>query len=105
MTERMSREASYPKEEYIDLMMPTDDMDDYLESYHSKLVRVRKDTTCHYCGAVIHKGDQALGEKAFIDGAPYYIHDCLDCVEDFIGGWDDEAQERWELRAKEAGYV
>lgn len=47
----------------------------------------------------------ALGEKCFIDGAPYYIHDCLDCVEDVIGGWDDSAQERWEKRAKEAGYL
>ena len=43
----MSRQAKYKPDEYKDLMMPTDDMDDYLECYHSKLVKVRKDTTCH----------------------------------------------------------
>ena len=101
----MSRQAKYKPDEYKDLMMPTDDIDDYLECYHSKLVKVRKDTTCHYCGATIPAGDQALGEKFFIDGAPYYIHDCLDCVEDVIKGWDDRAQSRWEKRAKKAGYV
>jgi len=101
----MGRIAKFGPEEYKDLEMPSDDMDDYLENYHSKLVKVRKDTACHYCGTTIHKGDQALGEKCFIDGAPYYIHDCLDCVEDVIKGWDDEAQDRWEKRAKAAGYV
>lgn len=80
-------------------------MDDYLENYHSKLVKARKETKCHYCGTTIKAGDQALGEKCFIDGKPYYIHDCLDCVEDVIKGWDDEAQARWEQRAKESGYV
>lgn len=101
----MNRAAKFKSELYIDLMMPTDDMDDYLDNYHSKLVKCRKDTTCHYCGATIKKGDQALGEKCFIDGAPYYIHDCLDCVEDVIIGWDDKAQTRWEKRAKKAGYT
>ena len=101
----MSRLALYELDEYKDMEMPSDDMDDYLESYHSKLVKVRKETHCHYCGATIKAGDQALGEKCFIDGKPYYIHDCLDCVEDVIKGWDDEAQARWEKRAKEAGYV
>ena len=101
----MGKVAKFKPEQYIDLMMPSDDMDDYLENYHSKLVKCRKDTTCHYCGATIKKGDQALGEKCFIDGAPYYIHDCLDCVDDVIKGWDDRAQARWEKRAKKAGYV
>ena len=55
--------------------------------------------------SMVHKGDHALGEKCFIDGAPYYIHDCLDCVEDVIKGWDDRAQARWEKREKKAGYV
>ena len=101
----MERKPKFPESKYKDLMMPSDDMDDRLECYHSKLVKVRKDTTCHWCGTEIHKGDYALGEKCFIDGAPYYIHDCLDCVEDVIDGPDDEAYERWEKRAKEAGYL
>lgn len=101
----MSRQAKFSPNEYADLMMPSDDMDDYLENYHSKLVKCRKDTACHYCGAPIKKGDQAMAESCFIDGAPYYIHDCLDCVEDVIKGWDDKAQARWEKRAKKAGYV
>ena len=101
----MSRQAKYKPEEYKDLMMPTDDMDTDLECYHSKLVKVRKDTNCHYCGTKIRKGDQALGEKCFIDGTPYYIHDCLDCVEDFIKGWGDKEQNRWEKRAKKAGFI
>ena len=99
------RQAKYKPEEYADLEMPSDDMDDYLENYHSKLVKVRKEAKCHYCGTTIKAGDQALSEKCFIDGKPYYIHDCLDCVEDVIKGWDDEAQARWEQRAKESGYV
>lgn len=101
----MSRQAKFSPNEYAGLMMPSDDMDDYLENYHSKLVKCRKDTACHYCGAPIKKGDQAMAESCFIDGAPYYIHDCLDCVEDVIKGWDDKAQARWEKRAKKAGYV
>lgn len=101
----MTRNAQFPQGNYTDLMMPSDDMDTQLECYHSKLVKVRKDTICHYCGIAIRKGDQALGEKCFIDGTPYYIHDCLDCVEDVIKGWDDRAQKRWEKRAKKAGYV
>lgn len=101
----MSRQAKFSPNEYAGLMMPSDDMDDYLENYHSKLVKCRKDTACHYCGAQIKKGDQAMAESCFIDGAPYYIHDCLDCVEDVIKGWDDKAQARWEKRAKKAGYV
>ena len=101
----MSRTAKYKPELYKNLEMPSDDMDDYLESWSSKLVKCRKDTTCHYCGTDIRRGDQALGEKCFIDGKPYYIHDCLDCVEDVIKGWDDQAQARWEERAKKAGYL
>jgi hypothetical protein len=104
-TVQISRQAKYKPEEYTDLEMPSDDMDDYLENYHSKLVKVRKETKCHYCGTTIKAGDQALSEKCFIDGKPYYIHDCLDCVEDVIKGWDDEAQARWEQRAKKSGYV
>lgn len=46
----MSRLAKYKPDKYQDLMMPTDDMDDCLERYQSKLVKVRKDTTCSYCG-------------------------------------------------------
>lgn len=101
----MGKVAKFKPEQYIDLMMPSDDMDDYLENYHSKLVKCRKNTNCHYCGATIKKGDQAMAESCFIDGAPYYIHDCLDCVDDVIKGWDDRAQARWEKRAKKAGYV
>jgi len=104
-TVQINRQAKYKPEEYTDLEMPSDDMDDYLENYHSKLVKARKETKCHYCGTTIKAGDQALSEKCFIDGKPYYIHDCLDCVEDVIKGWDDEAQARWEKRAKESGYV
>ena len=104
-TVQINRQAKYKSEEYTDLEMPSDDMDDYLENYHSKLVKARKETKCHYCGTTIKAGDQALSEKCFIDGKPYYIHDCLDCVEDVIKGWDDEAQTRWEQRAKESGYI
>lgn len=101
----MERKPKFSADKYKDLLMPTDDMDNYLDGHHSKLCKVRKDTTCCYCGTGISKGDYALSEKGFIDGAPYYIHDCLDCVEDVIKGWDDEAQARWEKRAKEANYL
>ena len=100
----MSREPKYPASEYENLTMPSDDMDTNLECHKSKLVKVRKETECSYCGAKIMKGDWALTESCFMDGKAYRIHDCLDCAEGTINGWDDDDYERWKQRAEESGY-
>lgn len=96
----------YPISEYDDLEMPSDDTDTDIRSWHSHLVKVRKDTKCVYCGAPISKGDFALSERGFCDGDPFLIHDCIDCVDDLIafqkGEIDsDEYFKRWETRNKQ----
>lgn len=96
----------YPISEYDDLEMPYDDMDVDIRNWHSHLVKVRKGTTCVYCGAPINKGDFALSERGFLDGKPFLIHDCIDCVDDLIAMYNgeidsDEYFKRWENRHKQ----
>lgn len=93
----------YPESEYRDLEMPSDDMDSDIQGWHSHLVKVRKDTTCSYCGAPIKKGDCALSERGFLDGHPFTVHDCIDCVDDLLDMWNgkidsEEYYKRWEGR-------
>lgn len=104
------RKPKYNSERYENYEMPTDDMDTYIVSHSSKLVKSRKDAQCVYCGAKIRKGDYAHAERGFLDGEPFYIHNCLDCVEESMDMQDgildaDEMFERWEKRAKESGVI
>lgn len=95
----------YPISEYEDLEMPSDDMDTDIRNWHSHLVKVRKNTICAYCGALINKGDFALSERGFSDDEPFLIHDCIDCTDDLIAMYKceidrDEYYKRWENRYK-----
>ena len=115
----MGKQPKYPVEEYTGLNMPFDDMDVSLTGIESKLVKTRKDCQCMYCGAAIKKGDYALAESGFMDDGdkkPYYIHYCIDCVDDELlyfhgeehdeeGNWHEEAYQRWVKRAKGSGWV
>ena len=79
----------YPKETYENMAMPNDDVSDaYFSGCSSHLVKVRKDTTCCYCGAPINNHDYALSEKGFLDHSPYLIHYCMDCVDDVLDEWN-----------------
>lgn len=97
------RTNKYHIYEYNDLEMPSDDMDTDIRSWHSSLVKVRKDTKCMYCGASIKKGDFALSERGFCDGEPFSIHDCIDCADDLIAFHkheidSNEYHDRWKTR-------
>ena len=96
--------------EYEDFPMPYDDMDTDIRHWHSKLVKVRKDTTCAYCGSPINKGDYALTENGFLENKPFRVHNCIDCLDDLIAMCkdeldSDECYSRWETRAKSSGYL
>ena len=104
------RRPKFPKEKYDNFFMPSDDMDTNIENHTSKLSSTRQETKCVYCGATIKCGDYALAERGFLDGQPFYVHNCLDCVEetmDLIDGKldPDDALHRWKKRAKESGFV
>lgn len=96
----MNRQPRFKMSDYIGFEMPSGDMEGFIESHTSRLVKCRKEHQCSYCGAPILKGDFAVYEKGFMDGEPVGVHDCLDCVDDVLRGWDDDAQERWEKRAR-----
>ena len=104
------RKPRYEKECYTNFEMPSDDMDVDIQNWSSKLTSTRQETKCVYCGATIKCGDYALAEKGFLDGKPFYVHNCLDCVEEVMdmenGKLDaDEMLERWSKRAKESGFI
>jgi len=101
----MSREPKYEAVVYNGLTMPNGDTEGFVEGLTAKLVKCRKEHQCSYCGATIRKGDFAVYEKGFMDGRPVGVHDCLDCAEDYIDGWDDDAQDRWERRAEENNFL
>lgn len=97
----------YPKEKYDDMAMPNDDVcDAYFSGLQSHLVKTRKNAYCIYCGAPIYKGDFSLSEKGFMDGSPYLVHYCMDCVDDVIDGWEgkidyqETGYKNWEERYK-----
>lgn len=97
------RIPKYPPSEYVDMEMPSDDMDVYLRNVHSHLVKCRKDHTCLYCGAPIGRGEYSLLEQGFMDDEPFAIHYCLACVEEVMDVWtgkmeQDEAYEEWQKR-------
>ena len=51
-----------------------------------------------------------LRKKGFLDGQPFYVHNCLDCVEETMDMQDgeldhDDALDRWTKRARESGYL
>ena len=104
------RKPKYDKERYVNFEMPTDDMDVDIQNWSSKLSSTRQETKCIYCGATIKCGDYALAERGFLDGQPFYVHNCLDCVEEAMDMMDgkldaDDALHKWEKRAKESGFV
>lgn len=113
----MGKQPKYHAEEYMGFDMPSDDMDTHITNYKSKLVKVRKDSKCMYCGTAIQKGDFALAASGFVDGEEsFYIHYCLDCVDDELRNyhgeenqgeedWREEAYQRWKKRAKESGWI
>lgn len=93
----------YPIKEYEDMYMPSCDTDSYLSGQHSHLVKGRKEWKCAYCGAKIDNGDFSLSEKGFIDGKPYLIHYCMDCVDDELDVWNrkkdrEDAYNEWVKR-------
>lgn len=100
------KQNKYPISEYEDLEMPLDDMDTDIRNWHSHLVKVRKDTKCAYCGALINKGDFALSERGFCENQPFLIHDCIDCADDLIAmrKYEIDSEEyynRWDKRHKD----
>lgn len=104
------RKPRYEKECYTNFEMPSDDMDVDIQNWSSKLTSTRQETKCVYCGATIKCGDYALADRGFLDGKPFYVHNCLDCVEEVMdmenGKLDaDEMLERWSKRAKESGFI
>ena len=104
------RKPKYDKELYVNFEMPSDDMDVDIRNWSSKLTSTRQETKCVYCGATIKCGDYALAEKGFLDGQPFYVHNCLDCVEETMDMQDgkldtDDALDRWTKRARESGYL
>ena len=104
------RKPKYDKARYDDFEMPSDDMDVDIQNWSSKLTSTRADTTCVYCGAKIKSGDYALAERGFLDGQPFYVHDCLDCVEETMDMQDgkldaDDMLDKWTRRAKESGFI
>ena len=104
------RKPKYNKELYVNFEMPTDDMDVDIRNWSSKLSSVREEKTCVYCGAKIKSGDYALAERGFLDGQPFYVHNCLDCVEEIMDMQDgkldaDDMLEKWTKRAKKNGFI
>lgn len=66
---------------YLDLC---ERMDSCIYRLSSHLVKTRKPCSCNYCGAPIEAGSFSLSEKGFLDGEPYLIHYCMDCIDDEI---------------------
>lgn len=72
---------SYYDDFYLDL---GEMMDASICCVSSHLVKTRKPCVCNYCGAPIKAGSFSLSEKGFLDGKPYLIHYCMDCIDDEI---------------------
>ena len=104
----------YPKEEYIDFDMPSDDMESHVLLYKSKLVKKRTESRCLYCGEPIKKGEYAVSAHGFIEGMdgnkPFRFDHCMDCVDgemDISNGKMDreEYYKAWEQRALRNGVI
>lgn len=86
---KLSRRAGvndmkYPEEMYLNSGFYDGDMDDSVENHKEKIVKCRKDHKCSACQNTIKKGDQALYESGFMDGAPVSCYTCLKCIEDWL---------------------
>ena len=97
------RPLKYQISDYEDMLMPNSDTDVTYQNVHTHIVKGRKDYRCAYCCAPISSGDFSLSEKGFVDGKPYLIHYCLDCVEEELDVWNrkktrEEAFESWDKR-------
>lgn len=83
------REPKYEKSKYENCYLPYDDMDTNILCHKVKLVKTRKECKCVYCGTVIQAGDFAQAERGFLDDMEhkaFYVHNCLDCVEEYMIG-------------------
>lgn len=98
------RQPKHNKEQYLNFELPNDDMDVGIRNRSSKLTKTRKETKCCYCGTKINNGDYSLSERGFLDDAPFYVHYCLDCVEESMA-YEDDNYEKWLQRAKASGFV
>lgn len=101
------KQPRYESEMYLDIEMPSDDMDTNITGRKSKLVKKRKPGICCYCLAPIPAGDYCVAEQGFVEEyegyRPFRIYYCLDCVDDEIRSWQDddyreEAYRKWEER-------
>lgn len=72
------------EEMYLNSGFYDGDMDDSVENHKEKIVKCRKDHKCSACQNTIKKGDQALYESGFMDGAPVSCYTCLKCIEDWL---------------------
>ena len=71
--------------------------DDEMENYTEKIVKCRKIHQCAFCKKEIKIGDQALSEKAFLDGRPVSAYTCLPCIESWLvetGEVDNDEEEK-----------
>lgn len=81
----MNKRIKYPKEKYVDYDIPSDDMENFIRNYKSRIVRTRKEHKCCYCGSLIQENDDALNFKVITkDGEFCNGYYCLSCVEDYM---------------------
>ena len=94
----------YPISEYEEMYLDLGEVTDAcIHRLSSHLVKTRKPCSCNYCGAPIKAGSFSLSEKGFLDGKPYLIHYCMDCIDDeldVMNGKKDreDAFNEWEKR-------
>lgn len=71
-------------EEYIDCgFYEGGDIED-IANYTQKVVRCRKEHICSACRKKIKKGDYALRETGFMDGAPVQNYVCIPCLDEWL---------------------
>ena len=76
-------------EQYIDCgFYEGGDVED-IANYQQKVVKCRKDHLCSACQKRIKKGDHALRETGFMDGAPVQNYVCIPCLDE----WLDEIEQ------------
>ena len=71
------------------------DMDVIIENHKEKIVKCRKDHKCSACQNIIKKGDKALYESGFMDGAPVSSYTFLKCIEDWLEESGQVEEEDW----------
>lgn len=64
-----------------DVCLGTSDYDFTWDFYRSATVTARKGHKCSECGREIAVGDRYEYVSAHVDGAMFFYHTCLDCVD------------------------